>query len=147
MAVGRIEFEPQQPVWTKKVTSYPAVRGRARVPHQPGKMNKLEQAYADHLELRLRAGEIASFDFEPEKFRLADRTYYTPDFRVILPDGLVEFHEVKGHWEDDARVKTKVAAEMHPYTFVGVRRKPKKDGGGWKYEWFNNDKEANKHTP
>jgi len=95
-------------------------------------MNKTEQAYAAHLETLRLASEIDSWEFEPEKFRLADRTYYTPDFRIVWPDGTVGFDEVKGFWEDDARVKIKVAARMHPYQFRAVQRV----GGGWGYETF-----------
>ena len=101
-----------------------------------GEMNKTETAYAMHLERRRLCGEIDRFDFEAEKLRLADRTFYTPDFRVVLSDGSVEFHEVKGFWEDDARVKIKVAAECHPYRFVAVRVVAKKNGGGWAQEEF-----------
>jgi hypothetical protein len=84
-------------------------------------MNQLETRWAAELELRRQVGQIARWDFEPEKLRLADRTYYTPDFRVLLNDGTVEFHETKGFWEEDARVKFKVAAEQHPYTFKAIR--------------------------
>jgi hypothetical protein len=49
---------------------------------------------------------------------------------------MVEFHEVKGHWQDDARVKMKVAAAQHPYTFIAVKAKTKKSGGGWDIERF-----------
>ena len=41
---------------------------------------------------------------------------------------------MKGHWEDDARVKIKVAAAMFPFTFIAVFAAPKKDGGGWRFE-------------
>lgn len=95
-------------------------------------MNKTESLYAQHLDCLKAVGEIARWDFEPEKLRLADRTFYTPDFRVIMPDGQIHFHEVKGHWEDDARVKIKVAAEQHPYVFTAVQRK----GNAWKRESF-----------
>lgn len=113
-------------------------RVAGRAVHKPGVMNKTEQAYADHLQHLLDAGTITEFSFEPEKLRLAKKTFYTPDFRVQLPNGEIEFHEVKGFWEDDARVKIKVAAENHPYRFVAVQKKAKKDGGGWKYEFFGN---------
>jgi hypothetical protein len=93
-------------------------------------MNKTEELYAQVLELQKHAGEILRWDFEPEKLRLADKTFYTPDFRVILPEGTVEFHEVKGFWRDDARVKIKVAAELHPYIFrVAICNK-----GKWTFE-------------
>ena len=86
-------------------------------------MNKTEQAYAAHLALLQRAGEIADYRFEPLKLRLADKTFYTPDFAVVRADCL-ELHEVKGFWEDDARVKIKVAAAQYPwFRFVAVQRK------------------------
>jgi hypothetical protein len=96
-------------------------------------MNKTEAAYSRLLELRQRAGEIRAYKFESVKLRLAKRTHYTPDFLVVLPDGTVEFHEVKGFWRDDARVKIKVAAEAYPYFhFVAVQNKK----GTWVYEHF-----------
>lgn len=109
------------------------VAGRARPRPVPGSMNKTEQAYADHLRLRMLAGEILSYEFEPLKLKLADKTYYTPDFMVVGNDGLIELHEVKGFWEDDARVKIKVAAKLHwMFTFVGVMR----HGANWSLEAF-----------
>jgi hypothetical protein len=101
-----------------------------------GQLNKTEQAYADYLKLRSLSGEIEWFKFEGLKFRLADNTFYTPDFAVMLPCGTMEIHEVKGHWLDDARVKIKVAADMYPFKFVAVKAQTKKEGGGWKYEEF-----------
>ena len=70
------------------------MRAKARQ-HKPGQMNKNEAAYARQLEARQRVGEIVRYRFEPMKFRLADLAYYTPDFEVQLPDGTIEFHEVK----------------------------------------------------
>jgi len=103
--------------------------------HEPGNMNGLEKRYAQHLELRRVIGEIRSWKFEPLKLRLAPRTFYSVDFGLVTLDGLIELHEAKGHWEDDARVKIKVAAVMFPeFKFVGVQwRGP---GGGWKFEDF-----------
>lgn len=99
-------------------------------------MNLTEERYAAHLELRRRVGEIEWFKFEGLKLRLAKDTFYTPDFFVMLPDGTLEVHEVKGFWEDTARVKIKVAAEMYPFQFVAIKVIPKKDGGGWAVEEF-----------
>ena len=99
-------------------------------------MNKTEEAYAAHLGLRLRAGEIAWFRFEGIKVRLADSTFYTPDFAVMRTDGAMELHEVKGHWQDDARVKIKVAAEQYPFRFLAVKARAKRDGGGFSEEEF-----------
>lgn len=90
-------------------------------------MNKTEQSYATGtLDVLKLAGEIAAYWFESVKLRLADRTFYTPDFLVQLADGTLEFHEVKGFWEDDARVKVKVAAEQYPlFRFIAVTKRKK----------------------
>lgn len=101
-----------------------------------GQMNKTEAEYADHLELLKSAGEIQWYAFEAMKFRLADNTFYTPDFIILCADAQLEAHEVKGYWTDDARVKTKVAAAMHPLQFIAVKKKSKKAGGGWDFERF-----------
>lgn len=115
----------------------PAFRGavkqsRPRPIHKPGEMNKTESAYATKLRNEQWVHEIVDYKFEPIKFRLADKTFYTPDFMVVYNDRF-EFHEVKGYWEDDARVKIKVVAEMFPwFKFVGVTMVKKE----WKYEEF-----------
>jgi hypothetical protein len=98
----------------------------------PGEMNKLERAYSEHLEQQRYAGEILEWHFEAVKLKLATATFYTPDFMVMLPDGLIEFAEVKGgYFYDDAKVKLKVAAKLFPFRFRLVKRQAKKDGGKW----------------
>lgn len=101
-----------------------------------GERNKTESAYEDVLRMRHNLGEILWYRFEGLKFRLADNTFYSPDFVVMLNNGQIEAHEVKGHWTDDARVKIKVAAAQYPFRFVAVKVKPKKVGGGWDIEEF-----------
>ena len=101
-----------------------------------GVQNKTESSYGAELELRKRVGEIVWYCFEGLKLRLADSTFYTPDYAVMKADGTLEIHEVKGFWTDDARVKIKVAAEMYPFRFLAIKRLPKRDGGGWKIEEF-----------
>lgn len=101
-----------------------------------GQMNKTESEYCQLLELRKRAGEVVWYRFEGVKLRLADKTFYTPDFAVMLNTGEMEMHEVKGFWADDARVKIKVAAEQYPFRFIAVKPKAKKAGGGWEVEEF-----------
>lgn len=101
---------------------------------KPEEMNTTEKKYADYLAQRKLAGEIRSYLFEKVKFKLAPKTFYTPDFYVVTPD-CIEIHEVKGHWQDDARVKIKVAAEMFPeFKWVAVQWKNKKVG--WLFEEF-----------
>ena len=70
-----------------------------------GKMNNAELAYNKTLALRKMAGKILWYSFEGITLRLADRTTYTPDFVVMLANGELELHEVKGFWTDDAKVK------------------------------------------
>lgn len=101
-----------------------------------GKMNGTESDYAAHLEGLKAAGQIVWYKFEGMKFRLADNTFYTPDFAVMLSTGLIELHEVKGFWEDDARAKIKIAADMYPFQFLAIQKRKKKDGGGWNVEAF-----------
>lgn len=101
-----------------------------------GQMNKTEAAYGAFLSLRQKAGEIAWYKFEGVKLRLADNTFYSPDFAVMLSDGTMEMHEVKGFWQDDARVKIKVAADLYPFRFIAMKARAKKDGGGWEEEAF-----------
>lgn len=106
--------------------------GRLKV----GTMNKTEAAYAAHLQRRHMAGEVAWFKFEGMKLRLANNTFYSPDFAVMLSTGQLEQHEVKGFWQDDARAKIKIAADMYPFKFIAIKARTKKDGGGWAVEEF-----------
>lgn len=109
------------------------IRSRTkRKQKSPGEMNRTESAYAHILKLRQLAGEVLHYDYEPERLRLADNTYYVPDFRVVMADSTIEFHEVKAVTttgkllcEDDARVKFKVAANVHwmyGWRMVGLRK-------------------------
>lgn len=80
-------------------------------------MNGTERAYSQLLDSKVNAGRVAEWHYEAVTLKLAPDTRYTPDFLVILPDGTVELHEVKGFMRDDANVKIKVAAQMFPFTF------------------------------
>ncbi|WGR74320.1 MULTISPECIES: DUF1064 domain-containing protein [unclassified Bradyrhizobium] len=100
-----------------------------------GEMNKTEAKYAEHLK-SIEGTVIAWSKFEAVKLRLADNTFYTPDFAVMLLDGTMEMHEVKGFWEDDARVKIKVAASLYPFRFKALKPIAAKRGGGWEVEEF-----------
>ena len=92
--------------------------------------NKTEQRYADHLWQRMIAGEVIYYRFGAIHLRLARRTFYKPDFIVVTPDE-IQIHEVKGHQEDDARVKIKSAAyEYFYFRFYQVTL----ENGQWKFE-------------
>lgn len=100
-------------------------------------MNNLEFEYSKKLELEKIAGEVIWYRFEGIKFRLADATFYEPDFIVMKKDLTLEIHETKGFWTDDARAKTKIAAELYPvFRFIALKKQSKKLGGGWVVEEF-----------
>lgn len=101
-----------------------------------GERNKTEAAYEVFLKALVATGGIVWFRFEGIKLRLANNTFYTPDFAVMLRNGQMELHEVKGFWQDDARAKIKIAADMYPFRFIAAKPKAKKDGGGWAIEEF-----------
>lgn len=103
---------------------------------KPGTMNKTEAAYERELREALTIGDVLWYRFEGVKLRLADNTFFTPDFAVMLSTGEIEIHEVKGFWTDDARVKIKVAADQYPFRFIAVKARSKKAGGGWEREVF-----------
>ncbi len=110
-----------------------SARGRLSIT----RMNRLEVQYDAYLWLLRHSGEILWHKFEAIKLRLAENTFYTPDFAVMQRDGLFEFHECKGFWRDDARVKIKVAASLYPFRFIAVKARAKKHGGGWEHEDFH----------
>lgn len=85
-----------------------------------------------HLRELHHTGEVRWHKFEAMKLRLADSTFYTPDFVVLPRDGVLEMDEVKGFWQDDARVKIKVAASIYPFRFIAVTKRD----GGWDREEF-----------
>ena len=65
--------------------------GRLKV----GAQNKTEVAYErEVLRPAMMAGEILWYRFEGLKLRLADSTFYTPDYGVMCADGLMAGSEV-----------------------------------------------------
>lgn len=103
--------------------------------------SKPERDYSAHLDTLRQAGEIAAWLYKPLKLHIAPRTTYEPDFAVLRLDQRIELVEVKAartgkgaiggaHWEEDARVKFKAAAELCGalFVFVAVHHE---DGAGW----------------
>ena len=91
-AGGRGKFRPGS-------ESGKAVRRRPR--HENGRMNTGESHYARHLDALMAAGKISGWWFEFMTFTLAELCRIQPDFTVLLPDGQIELHEVKGgKWVD-----------------------------------------------
>lgn len=95
-----------------------AARG-GRKRHEDGRMNGLERRYFEEiLTAAIADGTVRYWAFEAIKLRLADRTWWKPDFWLLLANGKTVVDEVKGHWEDDARVKVKVISEMYPWLHI-----------------------------
>jgi len=99
--------------------------------------NDTERDYAEHLVLLRIAGAIYAWAYTSIRLRIGGKKgspiFYTPDFMVILSDGQVEFHEVKGFWREAARVRIQAAAERYPFfKFVAISRVK----GAWQFEEF-----------
>lgn len=127
------------------------VEGKASDSDDDGYSNKTERAYAAHLEMRKRAGEIKDWQYEPYRLRVADlkrgrvasaagrsEIYYTPDFSVTCNDNSIEIHEVKGREIPAEMLRFRAAAALHHFRFVLVKR----DGNGWSYEVFRAEEQA-----
>ncbi|WP_257605413.1 hypothetical protein [Pseudomonas sp. UMAB-40] len=135
-AAGRSAQVPPPVVAEKPApTAKQRMQAKGRLPK--GVMNATETKYAAHLDELKLAGDVLWWRFEPVKLLLAPLTTLTPDFMLMLADGAIELHDVKGAkaiYEDDAKVKMKVAAKDYPFVFRVVFPKAKKDGGGWLIE-------------
>lgn len=91
--------------------------------------NKTEREFEAHLRAEYPGREI---HVQAVTLVLANGVRFTPDlFTPTLADGPT-FWETKGHMRDDASVKIKVAARLHPWAkFYLATKRPKKKGGGW----------------
>jgi hypothetical protein len=101
------------------------ILGHKKTSHTLGRMNATEQSYFAVLQGSVRADDVILF--EQIKLRLADKTWYTPDFCIVSSEG-ISFHEAKGWMRDDAAVKIKVAASQYPMFKFFIAKKIK---GGW----------------
>lgn len=67
-----------------------------------------EANYARYLNHLRAAGEISSWEYEPQPFFFPVKRGnkgYLPDFRVWFPDGRYEWHEVKGYMDKASVIK------------------------------------------
>lgn len=126
--VSRALFQQLQSVRPRNL---PRAKGRTET-RTIRRMNKGEQAYAAVLDERQRQGHVVAWWFEFVTLRLADNTHYRPDFLVMLADGALELHEVKGrkgdtfHATEDGWLKVKITAEQSPFPIRVVW--PSRDG-------------------
>lgn len=108
-------------------------------------MNKTESQYSRHLDALKSAKQIHDWWFEKITLKIAPDTRLTVDFMVQRIDGGLELHDAKGSrhiYQDDAKVKMKVAANMFPFDFYVVFPRTQKMGGGdWDIEKVKTDNE------
>lgn len=133
----RLGVSPEQvTVNGKPFVSQTPDEAKHRSPYWPYK-SKAEQLYAWELGEKAKAHEIVAWRYEPITMVVIDasgeRCRYTPDFMVLLPTtepaDFIEFHEVKGHLREAARLRFLSARERYPwFRFRMVRRLR---GGGW----------------
>lgn len=115
-----------------KINCQKPIKLRAKAPkhrqHKPGDMNKTEARYAAYLQGCCQAGTVHRWWFEAVKLRVAyDDSWIVIDFMIQLPDGTIEFHDVKGGpTEEDATQKEKVVADLFPFRIVEARWKGNK---------------------
>lgn len=108
---------PAMPQVIKVSPSRPITYGQYR--------SRLEQEYAQWLDVEVYDGRLTRWWYEPIRLRLAQQTTLTPDFLIERKVGeRLEFHETKGWKREDAMVKLKVAAHMYSiFQFFLVTRK------------------------
>ncbi len=76
-----------------------------------------EANYARYLGWLVQHGQIACWQYEPRTFSFPverGTRHYTPDFRVVLLDGTVEWHEVKGWLDRKSQTKLTRFAKYYP---------------------------------
>ena len=91
-----------------------------------------EANYALYLDFLVKQKQIESWEFEPDTFwfeaiKRGVRSY-KPDFKVCLPGGKIEYHEVKGWMDPKSATKLKRMKKYHPdVVVVLVDQKPYKE--------------------
>jgi len=121
MAARKGILPPNSPAVPSKGTKAPSG------PWHPFR-SKWELEYAKYLDVMKAAGQIRDWAYEGEHLDIGIGARYTPDFRLVCFDGLIQYREVKGYKREAAMVRLKVAAKLYPqYTFVLVTKKD----GSW----------------
>lgn len=76
--------------------------------------SRREANYAMYLQFLKEKGEITEWVHEPKTFVFTDGRAFVPDFEVILPNGQIEYHEVKGWYDDRSRHHIELMKEQFP---------------------------------
>ena len=101
---------PQLPLWTA---------GRRTVGDQACYFRSAWEAnYARYLEFLKQHGHIEAWEHEPQRFQFGGikrgTRDYLPDFRVTVPGGSIEYHEVKGWMTPKSKTQLKRMKKYHP---------------------------------
>lgn len=99
-----------------------------------GELNRTEKAFAAYLQERQAAGAIIWWKSHPFNVRLAENTFYRPDFLCLLADMSLVIYEVKGSYTSDkGQMKIKLCVEALPvFKVIKASRK----NGVWNFEEF-----------
>jgi len=114
------------------------------------RMSGPERQYAQFLDGLIVEGSIRVWIYEAIRLKLAEETYFTPDFLVVFADGHSELHEIKGtrkygkkgfhtylaFYREDSRVKIKIAAAQYAQVFPIVGKHWNPVRGMWEEERF-----------
>lgn len=80
--------------------------------------SRSEANYARYLNLLQKQGQILGWEYEPHTFQFESikrgTRDYTPDFKVYLPNGKHEWHEVKGWMDQKSRTRLKRMSKFFP---------------------------------
>ena len=79
--------------------------------------SKKEATYAQQLDIMMQAGIITGWQRQVRVPLVIGRKHicwYVVDFVVQNPDGVFEYHEVKGYWTDVAKLKWKLFKALYP---------------------------------
>lgn len=113
--------KPHDAIWPdKKLPPKVKVVGKKR-----GEMNGFEWQFYEYLTVLRLDGKLIDVQYESHKYRLADGTWYTPDFYCIGPDNERLIYETKGFRKNirDGLLRLKVVASLYPYDkFLKVTR-------------------------
>lgn len=99
-----------------------------------GDLNNTEKSFAAYLQERQSAGAILWWKAHPFNVRLAEKTFYRPDFLCLMADMSLVIFEVKGSYTSEkGRMKVKLCAEALPvFKIIKASRK----NGAWQFEEF-----------
>ncbi len=105
-----------------------------------------ESNYARYLAFLVKHGKILAWEYEPTIFYFPgvkrNPISYTPDFKVVYPNGEYQWHEIKGWMDSSSRSKLKRMAQFYPAETITVIDRAAYEAiakwarliGGWEHE-------------